>query len=102
MPNAEPRTTSRAECVLHDIEERVARLRKSLVLLDQRIASDEAARRNEADHLRHHVDSVLAKVASLECQLMPPRRSRAGKGTIIMRAGQALAAATDSRLSAAR
>jgi hypothetical protein len=88
--------TSRAECVLHDIEERVARLRKSAALLDQRIASDEAARRNEADRLRRYVDGVLAKVARLECQLRPARRSRAVKGTIIMRDGQALAAATNT------
>jgi hypothetical protein len=97
MPSAEHRKTSRAECVSHDIEERVARLRKSLALLDQRIASDEAARRNEAHRLRGHVDGVLAKVASLERLLRPARRSRAVKGTIIMRAGQVLAAATNTR-----
>src|SRR5215471_17877654 len=97
MMHTKPRGNSRIACVLHDIEERAARLHKSVTLLDQRIASDEAARRNEADKLHRYVDAVLARVAMLEYQLGRPRRGCRVKGTIIMRAGQALGAAADSR-----
>jgi hypothetical protein len=92
MMSANPRRDSRIECVVHDIDERVARLHKSLTLLDQRIASDEAARRNEADRLHRYVDAVLAKVARLEFQLGRASRGRLVNETTIMRAGQALAA----------
>ena len=98
MMSAKPRRDSRIECVVHDIEERAARLHKSLSLLDQRIASDEAARRNEADQLHRYVDAVLAKVARLECQLGRAWRGRRANGTTVMRAGQALAAGRGYRL----
>ena len=97
MVSANPRGDPRIECVVREIEQRTARLHTSLTLLKQRIASDEAARRNEANELRRHVDVVLEKVAKLECQLGRAWRGCLANGTTIMRAGQALAAATDSR-----
>jgi hypothetical protein len=95
MENTKRRRDSRTECVLHEIEERAARLRKDLAMLDQRMARDQASRRDEAERLHRYVDAVLSRVVSLERKLGGTSRGRRGNETIIMRAGQTLAAAAD-------
>jgi hypothetical protein len=96
MGNAKPRRDSRTERVVHDIEERAARLRKGLKMLDQCISRDQAARRDDAARLRHYVDDVLANVARLERELGRASPGRQVSETTIMRAGEALAAAADA------
>ena len=91
MKNVTPHKDPAAEQLVHQIEEHAARLRKSLALIDQSIARDEVARRDEADRLRRYVDAVLAKVAILETQVTHGLGRRDVKATVVMRVGQALA-----------
>ena len=83
----------RAELVVAEIEARAARLRNGLAQLDRRIARAAAARRDEVDKLRSYVDAVLAKVATVEGQVEHACRHPVVSGTIVMRAGDLLAAA---------
>src|SRR5947207_10642937 len=86
--DATPRKDPAAEQLVHEIEEHAARLRKILALVDHRIACDEVAQRDEADRLRRYVDTVLARVATLENQVRPSRRDSAVSQTVTVRTGK--------------